>query len=290
MRTHNIKAILNAAARVFGLLLFGAVVTFGQQQVNLTAGSANATLPDGTVVPMWGYSCGTGVTGSTATCAPLNPAAITPAIWSPVVITVPTGQSLTINLTNHLSFTPTGSTTPNTVPTSLVIVGQLGGGLGTTATTTPATDHTNAQPLTWPIAGNAPGAPLTSLRPGTSARPGAAGAATSEPFTPVTALDSSRLAGAAYSSGDLASAKAHFEEAVLRCLGWLHERVPVENLVTAGGCALNGVCNARILRDTPFKRSYIQCAASDDGTALGAALYVWNVLLNQPRSGPIASG
>ena len=84
-----------------------------------------------------------------------------------------------------------------------------------------------------------------------------------------------------------ASCQAHFEEAVLRCLGWLHDRVPVENLVTAGGCALNGVCNARILRDTPFKRSYIQCAASDDGTALGAALYVWNVLLNQPRSGPI---
>src|SRR5438128_8277027 len=66
------------------------------------------------------------------------------------------------------------------------------------------------------VARPAPGAPLTSLRPGTSARPGAAGAATSEPFMPVTALDSSRLAGAAYSSGDLASAKAHFDEAVAK--------------------------------------------------------------------------
>jgi carbamoyltransferase len=84
-----------------------------------------------------------------------------------------------------------------------------------------------------------------------------------------------------------ASCQSHFEEAVLRCLEWLHERVPVENLVTAGGCALNGVCNARIHRDTPFKQSYIQCAASDDGTALGAALYVWNVLLNKPRAGLI---
>src|SRR5438128_7588721 len=62
------------------------------------------------------------------------------------------------------------------------------------------------------VARPAPGAPLTASRPGTPARPGEA--ATREPFTAVTALDSSRLAGAAYSSGDLASAKAHFEEAV----------------------------------------------------------------------------
>jgi carbamoyltransferase len=50
---------------------------------------------------------------------------------------------------------------------------------------------------------------------------------------------------------------------------------------------LNGVCNARILRDTPFRHSYIQCAASDDGTAVGAALYVWNAVLGQPRAGLI---
>ena len=157
MRTHNIKAILKAAARVFGLLLFGAVVTFAQQQVNLTAGPATAILPDGTAVPMWGFSCGTLVTGSTATCGALNPA-VALGGWSPVVITVPTGQSLTINLKNNLSFL-----NGNTVPTSLVIVGQLGGGLGTTATSTAPPDHTNAQPLTWPIAGNAPGTPLTGV-------------------------------------------------------------------------------------------------------------------------------
>jgi carbamoyltransferase len=80
-----------------------------------------------------------------------------------------------------------------------------------------------------------------------------------------------------------ASVQAHFEEAVLASLRWLHGQVPGENLVTAGGCALNGVCNSRILRETPFKRSYIQCAASDDGTAIGAALYVWNNILNKPR-------
>src|SRR5207248_632409 len=83
--------------------------------------SATATLPDGSAVPMWGYSCGAPVAG--ATCAKLNPAAAA-GVWSPVVITVPPGP-LTISLTNSL---------PNSVPTSLVIVGQLGGGLGTTAT------------------------------------------------------------------------------------------------------------------------------------------------------------
>ena len=118
---------------------------------------------------MWGYSCGTAVTGATATCVALNNAVAagtaTVGTWSPVVITVPSGQYLTISLTNNLTFTPTGATTPNTVPTSLVIVGQLGGGLGIlgqrTATASP--DHTNAQPVTWPIAGDAPGAGLTGV-------------------------------------------------------------------------------------------------------------------------------
>jgi len=87
---------------------------------------------------------------------------------------------------------------------------------------------------------------------------------------------------------DLAcSCQQRFEEAVLQCLDWLHRQVGGDTLVTAGGCALNGVCNARILRDTPFTRSYIQCAASDDGTAIGAALYVWNSVLGKPRSEPI---
>src|SRR5712664_4091973 len=165
MRINNFKALLKTALRVVCILPLAAGVAFGQQVVNLTAGPTSVTLPDGSTVPMWGYSCGLPVTTNaapTATCAALNPHAplattTTPAGWSPVVITVPTGQALTITLTNSLSF---GA---NSVPTSLVIVGQLGGGLGTTATSTPSPSHANAQPLTWPIAGNAPGAPLTGV-------------------------------------------------------------------------------------------------------------------------------
>jgi carbamoyltransferase len=71
---------------------------------------------------------------------------------------------------------------------------------------------------------------------------------------------------------------------VLHCLRALHAQVPLDRLVTAGGCALNGVCNARILRETPFRQAYIHGAAGDDGTAVGAALQVWNGVLARPRS------
>src|ERR1700732_3448599 len=163
MRMNNIKAILKSATHAVAALVLTASASFAQQQVNLTAAPTTTTLPDGTTVPMWGYSCAgtTVIASSTATCVALNPAAA--GAWSPVVITVPTGQNLQINLTNSLTFTPTGSATPYNIPTSLVIVGQLGGGLGTPGGFTPAPNHTNAQPLTWPIAGDAPGAPLTGV-------------------------------------------------------------------------------------------------------------------------------
>jgi carbamoyltransferase len=84
---------------------------------------------------------------------------------------------------------------------------------------------------------------------------------------------------------DLArSCQDHFEEVVIQSLRRLHDELGGPNLITAGGCALNGVCNARILRDTPFEQSYIQSAASDDGTAIGAALYVWHCVLGKPRT------
>jgi Bacterial Ig domain len=151
MRANHMKTILKAAVLIFTILPFAAVAAFGQQQVFLTAGPATATMPDGAQVPMWGYSCGTAVSGSTATCAPLNPASL--GGWSPVVITVPTGGGLTINLTNNLSFL-----NGNTVPTSIVIVGQIGGGLGTSRTTTPSPDHSNlaSDTVTWPTVGATP--------------------------------------------------------------------------------------------------------------------------------------
>ena len=77
------KATMKAAAAVSVLFLLAAVAAFGQQQINLTANPTTATMPDGTIVPMWGYFCGTAVTGSTATCAALDPnTAGTPPTWA----------------------------------------------------------------------------------------------------------------------------------------------------------------------------------------------------------------
>src|ERR1700741_3698424 len=148
MRIQTVKATLNTTLRVAALFLLGAAAAFGQQVINLTAAPTSVTLPDGSTVPMWGYFCGVAASATTtATCAALKPASVstTPGLstWSPVVITVPTGQILQINLTNNLSFV--AGTGTNTVPTSLTIVGQLGGGLGALAqrTTTLSPDHTN---------------------------------------------------------------------------------------------------------------------------------------------------
>lgn len=144
MRSNYLKATLKTAVLALSVLL-GAGASMAQQQINLTAAPSNALLPDGSLVPMWGYTCG--VSASLATCAPLNPAAAAAGNWSPIVITIPTTAlgGLAINLTNSL---------PSPVPTSIVIVGQLGGGLGdvTQRTTTAAPDHSKSQgQVTWPI-------------------------------------------------------------------------------------------------------------------------------------------
>src|SRR6202171_1747746 len=163
MRSTTLKAVLKTALSAVAVLLLTAGASFAQS-VNLTAAPTTATLPDGQVVPMWGYTC-TGTPLAPATCAASNPNALTG--WSPVVITVPPGP-LTINLTNLLPTTP-GATAG--IPTSIMIVGQLGGGLGSAPAKTPSPTHA-PMAVTWPIAGTNPpaaGAP-TFNPPSQSAR------------------------------------------------------------------------------------------------------------------------
>jgi carbamoyltransferase len=64
------------------------------------------------------------------------------------------------------------------------------------------------------------------------------------------------------------------EETVLKLVNWLHEQTHAENLCLAGGVALNCVMNARIRDRGPFKNVWVQPAAGDSGTALGAALWI----------------
>jgi len=63
----------------------------------------------------------------------------------------------------------------------------------------------------------------------------------------------------------------------------VYEKTKFPSLCLAGGCAMNSVANGKIFDQTPFKEVYIQSAAGDAGGALGAAYYVWNQVLNQPR-------
>jgi carbamoyltransferase len=80
-----------------------------------------------------------------------------------------------------------------------------------------------------------------------------------------------------------ASAQAITEEAMLHLCETLYERTRLPNLCLAGGVALNAVANGRILPETPFEELYVQPAAGDSGTAVGAAFHVWNQELGRPR-------
>jgi hypothetical protein len=124
MRTNLMKQFLGAAGLLAAALL-GPVAAEAATTVNLSAQRATLTLPDGAVAPMWSY-CGaadptlsTGITvgGTCPATAPVPPA-VQPWTQGPTII-VPAGDVLTINLSNAL---------PS--PTSITILGQLGGGLG----------------------------------------------------------------------------------------------------------------------------------------------------------------
>ncbi len=80
-----------------------------------------------------------------------------------------------------------------------------------------------------------------------------------------------------------ASIQVVTEEIVLRTAQTAHQLTGSKNLTLAGGVALNCVANGRIVREGPFENVWIQPAAGDAGGALGAALFVWHQLLDNPR-------
>jgi carbamoyltransferase len=74
---------------------------------------------------------------------------------------------------------------------------------------------------------------------------------------------------------DLAtSAQRRLEEVLLELARWLHERTGDRLLMIAGGTALNCVANTVLARRGPFEEVWVQPAAGDAGTALGAALHL----------------
>ncbi|UER55527.1 carbamoyltransferase [Kineosporiaceae bacterium SCSIO 59966] len=71
-----------------------------------------------------------------------------------------------------------------------------------------------------------------------------------------------------------ASVQTRLEEVLVDLARWVHEQTGDRVLAMAGGTALNCVANSRIWRETPFEEVWVQPAAGDAGTALGAALQV----------------
>ena len=80
-----------------------------------------------------------------------------------------------------------------------------------------------------------------------------------------------------------ASLQLRLEEVGFQLLDQLHTLTGLTDLALAGGVAFNSVMNGKILRHTPFRRLFVQPAAGDSGTALGACYYIYNQLLKQPR-------
>ncbi|MEA3085067.1 MAG: carbamoyltransferase [Paraburkholderia sp.] len=64
------------------------------------------------------------------------------------------------------------------------------------------------------------------------------------------------------------------EETVLQLAGWLHQQTGLSRLSMAGGVALNCVMNSALRDAGPFSDVWVQPAAGDAGTALGAALWI----------------
>jgi carbamoyltransferase len=75
-----------------------------------------------------------------------------------------------------------------------------------------------------------------------------------------------------------ASVQRRVEEVLLELTAWVQRRTGNSDLVMAGGVALNCVANSRLWREGPHRRIWVQPAAGDAGTALGAAMHVANQL------------
>jgi len=81
-----------------------------------------------------------------------------------------------------------------------------------------------------------------------------------------------------------ASVQAVLEENYFALLNHVKKQTGASAVCLAGGVALNCVANGMIWDRTDFRDVYVQPAAHDAGTSIGAALYVQHQVLDQPRS------
>ncbi len=80
-----------------------------------------------------------------------------------------------------------------------------------------------------------------------------------------------------------ASLQRVYEERFFALVRELQKRTGLRALSLAGGCAMNSVANGKLFAATDVRQVYVQAAAGDAGTALGAALYAQHVVHGAPR-------
>jgi carbamoyltransferase len=78
-----------------------------------------------------------------------------------------------------------------------------------------------------------------------------------------------------------ASLQVRLQEVLLELARWLHRRTGDQVLTMAGGVALNCVANSYLAEHGPFDHLWVQPAAGDAGTALGAAMHLAKALGDQ---------
>ena len=89
---------------------------------------------------------------------------------------------------------------------------------------------------------------------------------------------------------DLAASVQKFTEyLIFHVLNHLQKRTGLKNVCIAGGVAQNSVANGKITRETTFDNVYVPSAGHDAGISIGAAFYVHNHILKQPRMNPLWS-
>ena len=74
------------------------------------------------------------------------------------------------------------------------------------------------------------------------------------------------------------------EDIMINLIKSLKKEFNTSNLCLAGGVALNCVANGKILRSKIFDNIWVQPAAGDAGGSLGAALALWHIEQNNPRT------
>ncbi len=81
-----------------------------------------------------------------------------------------------------------------------------------------------------------------------------------------------------------AAVQLRTEEVCFHMADWLIAKTQLPVVCLAGGVCLNSVMNGRLLDRGPFRDVWVQPAANDAGTSIGACYWLWNNQLRNPRS------